>query len=255
VRFVYYDFFEGTDDLLDPASVTGTIYKWNTTTSLYETVGPITPIVQESLGIYYYNWTPPQNGLFRLLFVGTLPGATPSQVENQRDFFIGTSVPSITLGSTATYYFLGELDPLYLDPERILAFYPDANLVEVTEIIYRLSSELITWFGPNLIFTPLMEEWMIASVLCELTKIYFLDGGMSGLALVNDFTLGDLQVSSGSGTTYNNKSGDRGNVSTWCELAALLRGELLFSRTGMKAIVKGSNYANPIPPRALRRFE
>jgi hypothetical protein len=254
VRFVNYDAGVNNEDvLIDPTTATLAIYKLVDDTFILQVSG-LTP-TQSGIGEYYYDWTPGDNGCYRLLFVGTFDDATPSTVENPRDFFVGTAEPVITLGSTYEALFLPALDPLYLDPEAVSRYYSDVVLVEAAEIIYRLSVELQEWFGVSLVVTPLMEEYLLAATLCELTKIHVFDGGMNGFTDVTDFTLGDLQVSEGKGGSFSNKALNRGNVSTWCELANLLRGELTFTRTGIKAIVRGSNYPNPIPPRALRRFE
>ncbi len=254
VRFINYDAGSSEEDVyIDPTLVELGIYKHDGTSFVLQSSG--LTVTQETTGVYYYDWTPPDNGRYRLLFTGTFDGATPSEVSNPRDFYIGTAEPTVTLGSTYEALFLPGLDPLYLDPEIIATYYSAVNVVEATEIIYRLSVELQEWFGESLVLTPLMEEYLLAAVLCELTKIHIFDGGMNGFTDVTDFTLGDLQVSEGKGGSFSNKALNRGNVSTWCELANLLRGELTFTRTGIKAIVRGSNYANPIPPRGLRRFE
>jgi hypothetical protein len=260
VRFVDYDFYAGTDELLGPTSVSAALYKYNNTTTVWDLVqNDLGPIVNTSLGIYYYDWTPTENGRFRLLFLGTLLGATPSTIENPRDFYIGTAEPTITLGSTEEFMFLGGLDPLYLDPELILNFYTPEDmqngLVEITEIIYRISSELQDWFGESLILTTKMEEYVLAATLCELTKIHTYNGGMDGFANVSSFTLGDLQVKDGGDGGSSSKAPNRGNATTWCELANLLRDELIANRGVPKTYVRGSIYPNPIPSRALRSFE
>lgn len=254
VRFVNYDAGLNNEDvLIDPTTTTLDIYKLISDAFVLQSSG-LTPI-QSSTGEYYYDWTPVDNGCYRLLFIGTFDGATPSTVENPRDFFVGTAGPSVTLGTTVEYKFLAELEPMYLDPERILDFFPDADIVDVTEIIYRLSAELEDWFGSNPTITALMEEYIIASVMCELSKVYSLDGGLNGFGSVDNFTLGDLTVNKGLGTSSSFGSLFRGNVNNWCELAALLRNDLLSKGARMKTYVKGSKNENPIPSRRLRRFE
>lgn len=260
VTFVDYDYFAGTDELLGPVSVSAALYKYNTTTKVWDLVqSNLSPIVSVSLGVYYYDWTPTENGRFRLLFMGTLLGATPSTIENPRDFYIGDTQPEVLLGSTEEYQFLGALTPLYLDPEKILTYYIPENrqngLVEITEIIYRLSLQLEDWFGASFTLTPLMEDYLTAATLCELTKIYTFNGGMDGFADVSSFKLGDLEVTGSAGTTANAKAPNRGNVATWCELANLLREELITVRGAPKTYVRGSAYDNPMPTRELKRLE
>ena len=255
VRFVDYDFFENTDSLLDPSSVTGALYKYNSDMSSYVLQGTLTPIVQQSLGIYYYDWTPTEDGKFKLIFTGSLPAATPSEVVNERTFFIGSTEPDLTLGSTVEYTFLGELDPLFLDPEIVKTYYADVDYVEAAEIIYRISSELVDWFGSNIEVTAAIEEYILASVMCELSKIYYYGGGMSGFTTASDYMLGDLQVKSGGSTSNARNSLYRGNVANWCELASLLRDELMYSRNNMKSVVRGDAWENPMPQRKLKRFD
>lgn len=255
VRFADFDFSAGTDELLTPTSVVLALFKYNSTSLSYDLVGMLGPVLTESTGVYYYDWTTPEDGKFKLIFTGIVPDATPSSVVDTRIFYVGTATPTIILTGSLQYTFLGELDPLYLDPEAIKNFYPDVDFVEATEIIHRFSLELYDWFGPTFTMTSIMEDYILAATLCELTKVHTFDGGMNGFKDVSDFVLGDLQVSSGKGSNFTQKTINRGNVTTWCELANLLRSELTFSRTNIKAIVRGSNYDNPIPARAIRRFE
>ncbi len=253
-RFVDFDPYAGTDDLLDPSSVSAALYQYNSTTSTFDLIGLLSPVVRESLGVYYVDWQTTGNGLFRVLLVGTLDDATPNTIENPRDFYVGTAEPTTILGSNLEYGFLGELSPLYLDPERILDFWPDADLVEVTTIIYRLSGTLDTWFGPGAyLITPDMDSWLLAATMCELVTRYMMDGGLNGFNDPGGFTLGDLQVQA---SQANSGAGfDDGLPSTWCEMALMFKNALLFTRTGIKAVMRGSNYCNPIPSRRLRRFE
>lgn len=255
VRFVDYDFFAGTDTLLDPAAVTGALYKFNTTSNTYILQGTLSPIVQSSTGIYYYDWTPAEDGKFKLVFTGTLPGATPSQVVNERVFYIGSAEPTVTLGEAVEYNFLGELTPLYVDPEVIHTLYADVDYVEAAELIYRYSLEIQSWFGENVEVTQTVEDYIIASVMCELSKIYYFGGGIGGFTTATDYMLGDLQVKRGSGTSNSRNSLYRGNAANWCEMASLLRDELTYTRNNMKSVVRGSALDNPMPERKLRRFD
>jgi len=256
IRFIDFNQNLGTDDLLDPTTVEVSLYKFDQSTSAYILVATnLTPIIHDSLGIYYYDWTTSEDGLFKLLFIGTLEDATPSTIENPRDFFVGTASPSITLGHNQDFYFLSELDPLYIDPSIILTYFPDGDIVEITEIVYRLSLQLQLWFGENLELTPLMEQFLIAATLCELTKIYPFGGSLDGFGNANSFTLGDLQVDKGTGASNKLRDLYTGNAANWCELAALLKNQLMQTKVSGKPYVRGSNFCNPIPNRRIRRFE
>lgn len=255
VRFVDYDFFTGTDELLEPTSITGALYKFDTDLNTYVIQGVLSPIEQVSMGIYYYDWTPTQNGKFKLVFLGTTPDATPSQVVNERVFYVGTAQPLVTLGESQEYNFLGELDPLYVDPEVIHNLYSDVNYVEAAELIHRYSLEIQNWFGDNVIVTQTIEDYIIASVMCELSKIYYYGGGIGGFTAASDYMLGDLQVKRGAATSNSRGSLYRGNAANWCELASLLRDELGYTRNNMKSVVRGSALENPMPERKLKRFD
>jgi hypothetical protein len=256
VRFADFDFSSGTDELIGPISVTGSIYKYNLSLQAYELIGSMDTITQDSLGIYHYDWTTSEDGKFKLVFAGTLVNATPSVIYNNRVFYVGTEEPVVVLNSALEYTFLGELSPLYLDPERIKDFFPEADLVEVTEIIYRLSLELEQWFGTNLTMTNLYEQYLIAATLCELSKTYLIDGGMNGFGKTDSFSLGDLTINNGfGGGSSTKKNIYPGNVTSWCELAFVLKAEMTKSKTTYRPIVKGSNFDNPIPSRGLRNFD
>lgn len=149
--------------------------------------------------------------------------------------------------------FLSQLSPLYFDAEKLIPYFDSIDLVEATQIIYAISSELYDIFGSTIEITPLVQEYIKAATLCELSKIYVFDGGMSGFSNSDSFMLGDLQVMKKSGGNSNSSS--RGTVGSWCELAALLREEVFYKKTGIVSVTKAENRINPIPDRTLRRFD
>lgn len=256
VRFIGYDLITGEDDLVNPTSVTASLYKYDELVNGFSLQGDLTPVIQQALGIFSVDWIPTDNGRYRILFVGLTPAATPSRIENPRDFYIGTAEPSIILGQQFEYNFLPELDPLFIDPERVRDFFADVDLVEATEIIYRNSLELQNWFGESVVPTNLMQEYILAATLCELSKIHVYDGGLAGFSAAKDYTLGDLKVGSGSGGGSTSKNSVyRGNVANWCELASLIRDELNYNRVNMKGVIRGGAFENPMPVRKLRRFD
>jgi hypothetical protein len=252
----FLDYNDITDDevVIDPDSVDGHIYKYNSTTSTYEAFSDFTPNEPED-GLFQFDWTTTEAGKFQVDFVAHI--GINQEVTNSRFIFIGDIVTTDTLGVNVTYYFLGVLDPLYLDPEIVLTYFPEGDLVELTELIYWYSNELLYLTNSTSItdITPLMQDYILASVLCDLSKIYTFSGGMGGFSSSDSFTLGDLSVKSSTGSSSSSSGNGRGNVSNWCELAALLRAELIGSKNGMKAIVKGSNFCNPIPCRRIRRID
>lgn len=254
VRFADFDFSTGTDELLDPTSVTLALEQYNMgATPSWGLISNLGPVLQDATGIYHYDWTTPSDGRFRLTFTGTLPGATPAVILDTRIFYVGTSVPTVILDSPIEFTFLGELTPLYLDPEIIKRYFPDVDMVEATESIYRISLQLDEWFGPNFEVTVLMKEYIAAAVLCDLSKMYLIEGGIYGFGQGENFTLGDLTINN----PGNTGAGFDGNASSWCELAYVLSKLLISTQilTTYKPIVKGSNFFNPIPCRQIRRFE
>lgn len=151
------------------------------------------------------------------------------------------------------YFMLTELDPMLMDPEFVLNYIPDANLVEIAELIHWYSKEILSW-GED--FNPVyLQDFLLASVMCDLSKTYAFGGGLTGSSSADEFTLGDLRVSTEASTGLGNGGGVGNDTRTWCELAELYRKRILGSKVGMKVVVEGSNYVNPIPCRKLRSID
>jgi hypothetical protein len=116
-----------------------------------------------------------------------------------------------------------------LDPESLLAYFPDASLLEIGEIIYNYSTEVKAIYnlldaedGSNLSFTVL--EYIKAATACELSRTYGL-GGDDEMSL----TLGDLSITNKS---IPRNRVTRDNATTWCQIAAALRKEMLAAKVG-----------------------
>lgn len=162
-----------------------------------------------------------------------------------------------TLGNNKTYYFLGALCPLYLDPEIVLRYFPEGDLIEITELIHWHSKSALQLLGSNVYIDTTIQQYILAAVLCDLSKIYLYGGGLDGFSNSGSFTLGDLRVDSGSQTSFRGGGSSvwGSGIDNWCDLAALVKDELTWSRTGLKAANKGSNYASKIPNRELKRLD
>lgn len=255
VSFLDFDPTVGEEALVDPITVSVYIYTYDSNTNQYLTPPASANAVKRSFGVYYYDWTPTQSGRFKIKFEGTLLNA--SVIENERVFYTGTAQPTVTLGETKQINFLGELTPLYLDPETILAFYPDGDLVEITELVHWYSQEAYDLFYPEPVsINSLLQDYILASVMCDLSKIHIFEGGLAGFEGAQEFTLGDLQVrKSHLQSVSTSDKINRGTATTWCELAAILREELTFRKTNLRAVVKGSNFENPIPERKLKNYD
>src|SRR5204863_8462802 len=115
--------------------------------------------------------------------------------------------------------------------------FPEADPVEIIELIYQFSVEandVNESIQPD-IPTPLMREYVFASTACALTRIYDPSAG----DILSEISLDDLSIHS---QREIKDLVTRSNATTWCELAAVLRAELyrFTSKSGIKAIVKGS---------------
>ena len=185
---------------------------------------------------YYYDFRPTVPGQYKVTFTGSLSDNT--QIVVDQSLYVNDSdskyKPSITLKADETIMFAADISPLYLEPEEIFNFFPDAPLLEIGELVHHYSVEIKQMFklqelddGSTLNFT--LSEYIKASVCCELSRTYGF-GGDDELQL----KLGDLNITNKSNPR---NSVNRGNAVTWCQLAAALRKEVAAARVGMRAVV------------------
>lgn len=199
----------------------------------------------EPVQYYYYDWEPTETGQFQLEFTGSFDGS-PTQVVEV--FTVGSDSPfGLSLMEDQEIIFLGEISPLYVDPETILLHYPDSNAAEVAEYIHRYSVEVDRLLGYPSELPFVAYEYIQAAVLCSLGKVY--DFAMGG-GEASSISLGDLRISNQS---YPKNTINRANASNWCELAAALRDELIRGSANLKTVVAGKNRPNPMPKRGLRK--
>lgn len=181
--------------------------------------------------MYYYDYTPTIADTYTVKFTGILSNGNTVVVE-QKLYVSSVSEeyqPTIILKNDETITFAPDVTPLFLDPESVLAYFPDASMLEIGEIIYNYSTEvkaiynlLDTEDGSGLSFTVL--EYIKAATACELSRTYGL-GGDDEISL----TLGDLSITNKS--IPRNKV-TRDNATTWCQIAAALRKEMLAAKVG-----------------------
>jgi hypothetical protein len=184
---------------------------------------------------FYYDYTPTEAGTYKVSFTGILENNTTINVNQQ--IYVSTPTedykPTVFLMQDETIYFAPDIEPIYLDPEHLLPYFPDASLLEIGEFIYNYSLEikgiyklLDTEDGTNIPFIAL--EYIRAATCCELTRVYG-NGGDDELSV----TLGDLSITNKSlpRTTLS-----RANATTWCQIAAMLRKEMLTTKVGIKAV-------------------
>ena len=199
-------------------------------------------IVSVSSSEYYYIFTPTTPETYTIKFTGTyLVGATAKNIIVEQKLYVSSVAedyePTVFLGADENIYFAADISPLYLDPEILLPYFPDATLLEIAEIIYSFSLEVKSIYGLNddddgstLPFNVL--EYIRAATSCELSRTYGY-GGDDEMS----FTLGDLTVTN---KTLPRTSVTRDNATSWCQLAAVLRKEMLAKKVGsMSMLPKG----------------
>ena len=184
---------------------------------------------------FYYDYTPLTAGTYKVSFNGILANNTTISVNQQ--IYVSTPTedyrPTVFLREDEIIAFAADIEPLYLDPEQLLPYFPDASLLEIGEFIHNYSIEIKNIFklletddGTAIPFTAF--EYIRAATCCELTRVYG-NGGDDELSV----RLGDLSITN---KNLPRNTLSRANATTWCQIAAMLRKEMLTSKVGMKAV-------------------
>lgn len=196
---------------------------------------------------YYYNFSATSAGEYTIVFTGTL--ANNSIITASQQLYVSSITeeykPSITLRADETISFAPDISPLYLDPEELLTIFPDATLLEIGELIHNYSHEVNQLYGitnlPGTEEDPLAKisdvtsvtytviDYIRASVACELSRTYGF-GGDDELTV----QLADLSISN---KNIPRSDITRSNATTWCQIAAALRKEILSRRVGLRGVV------------------
>jgi hypothetical protein len=190
---------------------------------------------QLSSSEFYYDFTPSVAGTYKVSFSGILENNTVINVNQQ--IYVSTPTedyrPTVFLREDEVIVFAADIEPLYLDPDQLTPYFPDAAPLEIGEIIHSYSQEIKNIFkfldtedGSNVPFIVL--EYIRAATCCELTRVYG-NGGDDELSV----SLGDLSITNKS---LPRTSLSRANATTWCQIAAMLRKEMLTSKVGIKAV-------------------
>lgn len=227
VRFVDTD--PTTGDLVDISPVTVNVKIFNSDDQQLIN----TSATQLSSSIFYYDYIPTIADTYTVKFTGTL--SSGNNVIVQQKLYVSSLQeefkPTITLKTEEIIAFAPDVDPLYLDPESLIPYFPDASLLEIGEIIHNYSNEVKSLYnlldeedGSGLSFTVL--EYIKAATACELSRTY----GFGGDDEVS-VKLGDLSIMNRS--MPRNKV-TRDNATTWCQIAASLRKEMLAGKVGPK---------------------
>lgn len=243
----------GEGEIVDPTSVSVDVLDSNLVPSVTdEQATPADPEPEGDGGIYYYDWTPAALGKFYIEFKGFFPDGQTSVIREEFNVVATAPAPTSTgetLEDDFVLIFATTVDPLYVDPEDLKDVYPEASTVEAMEAIHRFSVEVKKYFGNNEpSFVAL--EYIRAAALCTLSKVH--DYGINGDE--NSISLGDLSFSTRS---FPKMKITRANAGNWCELAAALRAEMMRGAAGMgmRQVVAGSAYRNPMPKRRIRSKE
>jgi hypothetical protein len=230
VKFVDINSSTGQQVEVSPAAVLVVINDINGSPIINTTATSITS------SEYYYDFTPTDPGQYEVIFTGVLADTT--QIIVKQNLYVSDADvdyrPSVTLRSEEVVTFAPDIDPLYIDPEEILSFFPDASLLEIGELVHHYSLEVKSIFnlqdiddGSELNFT--IQEYIKAAACCELSRTYGF-GGDDELSI----KLADLSITNRSNPR---QSINRGNATTWCQIAAALRKEIVSKRVGMRAVI------------------
>lgn len=242
------------DTLVNPDAITS--FSYTDLDYIPSTLDETFTITNISTGLYEFEWTPSAAGRYLLQTTGTFVSIGDFSVVHDKYFIIGDVEPQKTLGATQQENMLGILEPMYVDPEDILAFYPDGDLVEIAQIINKKSWELESKVGcsPIRSITALQYDFVVAATMCELSRKYgSSNNGFNGFSGADSFQLGDLSVDSG-GSSSRLASGkyDFGNADSWCELASSLKMQLNSVKDTFRPVVAGSAFDSPVIVRDLK---
>lgn len=218
----------GLEVELSPSTVSVTIKNSSGTTIV------ATNATQSTSSIFYYDYTPSLADTYTVKFTGTLSSGNNVVVE-QKLYVSSVSEeyqPTIILKNEETIIFAPNVDPLYLDPETLIPYFPDASLLEIGEIIHNYSNEIKSLYGlldeedgTNLSFTVL--EYIKAATACELSRTYGF-GGDDEVSL----RLGDFNITNRS---LPRRVVTRDNATTWCQIATALRKEILANKVSPRS--------------------
>lgn len=245
VRFIDTDPITGDEIEVSPTSVAVNVFDSKDVT--VETGDA--QAVSGSTSSYYYDFTPDLPDNYRITFVGIFADTTSITVSQQ--IYVSSPTdeyqPVITLRADETITFAPDVEPLYLNPEEILNFYPDATLLEIGEIIHyysievkQINSYLDTVTGADVPFNAL--EYIKAATSCELSRTYAHGSPDDEMSV----QLGDLTVVH---KPISRTQIDRSSATTWCQLAAVIRREMLTHKTGPRNVMwKG------LPTRKITRY-
>ena len=202
------------------------------------------PTVHEVSGSeYYINFIPTYAEQYTISFTGLVANA-PDIVTSQTLYVSDPDEeykPTVTLREDEVISFAADISPLYVDPDEILLIFPDSSRLEIAEVIHGYSHEVNSLFSitadtidPMAVMNSYgippfsVYQYIRASTACELTRIYGY-GGDDELSV----ELADLKITNRN-TPRDNIT--RSNATTWCQVAAALRKEIVNKRVGIRGV-------------------
>lgn len=230
VKFVDIDNTTGQQVEVNPLTVSVIITESNSTVIVNSTAISLTP------STWYYDFTATSADTYNIKFTGTL--ANSNTIIVQQKLYVSSLQeeykPTITLKSDEVITFAPDVKPLYLDPETLLPYFPDATRLEIGEIVHSYSLEVKALYklldeedGSNLSFIAL--EYIKAATACDLSRTYGFGGDDEVSLRLGDFNISNKSVPRNVVT--------RDNATTWCQIATALRKELLAGKVGPKGFV------------------
>lgn len=230
VKFVDVDPTTGEQVDIYPVSVNVKIYNSDNVELVSDSATSI------SASLFYYDYIPTAADTYSVKFTGTL--SSGNNVIVQQKLYVSSLQeefkPTVTLKTDEIIAFAPDVKPLYIDPESLIPYFPDASLLEIGEIIHNYSLEVKGIYklldeedGSNLSFTVL--EYIKAATACELSRTYGYGGDDEVSLRLGDFNITNRSVPRNIVT--------RDNATTWCQIATALRKEMLAGKVGPKGFM------------------
>jgi len=241
IKVKFSDFDSNGDPIdLEPVSVAVDIFKSDNT----QIVDALASSLSSSL--FYYDFTPTSADTYSIKFSGLLDSG--GTVIVQQTLYVSSSTveykPTETLGTDEIIVFAPDVEPLYIDPDEILPYFPDATMLEIGEMVHIYSQEVKKLYklrdDQDVSELPIIVyDYIKAAVACDLTRTY----GFGGDDEVS-ISLGDLSINN---RNVPRNTVTRDNASTWCQIATALRKELISAKVGPRAMSPKGDLGDSIP--------
>lgn len=241
IKVKFSDFDSNGDPIdLEPVSVAVDIFKSDNT----QIVDALASSLSSSL--FYYDFTPTSADTYSIKFSGLLDSG--GTVIVQQTLYVSSSTveykPTETLGTDEIIVFAPDVEPLYIDPDEILPYFPDATMLEIGEMVHIYSQEVKKLYklrdDQDVSELPIIVyDYIKAAVACDLTRTY----GFGGDDEVS-ISLGDLSINN---RNVPRNTVTRDNASTWCQIATALRKELISAKVGPRAMSPKGDLGGSIP--------